>query len=142
VPSKVPIPGVDLPGVINSDGALSLEKLPKSILFIGGGVIGMEFAQVMKRLDDEVTVVEMLPQILPTEEEEIAKTFAGMMQKEGIEIHTSTTVSKIEAKGDKKLVSLATSRKRLIWCWWQSAAHHTRKDSALTRSVLPWRRAS
>ena len=113
VPSKVPIPGIDLPGVINSDGALSLEKLPKSILIIGGGVIGMEFAQVMKRLDVEVTVVEMLPQILPTEEEEIAKTFSGMMQKEGIEIHTSTTVSKIEAKGDKKLVSFGDKQKEV-----------------------------
>ena len=86
MPSKVPIPGIDLPGVINSDGALSLDKLPKSILIIGGGVIGMEFAQVMKRMDVEVTVVEMLPQILPTEDEEIAKTFSGMMQKEGVEI--------------------------------------------------------
>ncbi len=113
VPSNVPIPGIDLPGVINSDGALSLEKLPQSILIIGGGVIGMEFAQIMRRMDVAVTVVEMLPQILPTEDEEIAKTFAGMMQKEGIEIHTSTTVSKIEAKGDKKLVSFGDQQKEV-----------------------------
>ena len=113
VPSKVPIPGIDLPGVINSDGALSLDKLPKSILIIGGGVIGMEFAQVMKRMDVEVTVVEMLPQILPTEDEEIAKAFSGMIQKEGIEIFTSTTVSKIEAKGDKKLVSFGDKQKEV-----------------------------
>jgi len=78
VPSKVTHPpGIDLPGVINSDGALSLDKLPKSILIIGGGVIGMEFAQVMKRMDVEVTVVEMMPQILPTEDEEIAKAFTA-----------------------------------------------------------------
>ncbi|MCX5905099.1 MAG: dihydrolipoyl dehydrogenase [Proteobacteria bacterium] len=113
VPSRVPIPGIDLPGVINSDGALSLDKLPKSILIIGGGVIGMEFAQVMRRMDVEVTVVEMLPQILPTEDEEIAKAFSGMIQKEGIEIFTSTTVSKIEAKGDKKLVSFGDKQKEV-----------------------------
>ena len=113
VPSKVPIPGIDLPGVINSDGALSLDKLPKSILIIGGGVIGMEFAQVMKRMDVDVTVVEMLPQILPTEDEEISKTFSSMMQKEGVEIFTSTSVSKIEAKGDKKLVSFGDKQKEV-----------------------------
>ena len=113
VPSRVPIPGIDLPGVINSDGALSLDKLPKSILIIGGGVIGMEFAQVMKRMDVDVTVVEMLPQILPTEDEEISKTFSGMMQKEGVEIFTSTSVSKIEAKGDKKLVSFGDKQKEV-----------------------------
>jgi dihydrolipoamide dehydrogenase len=73
----------------------------------------MEFAQVMKRLDVEVTVVEMLPQILPTEDEEISKTFSGMMQKEGVEIFTSTSVSKIEAKGDKKLVSFGDKQKEV-----------------------------
>ena len=73
----------------------------------------MEFAQVMKRMDVEVTVVEMLPQILPTEDEEIAKSFSGMIQKEGIEIFTSTTVSKIEAKGDKKLVSFGDKQKEV-----------------------------
>jgi len=113
VPSKVPIPGVELPGVINSDGALSLDKLPKSILIIGGGVIGMEFAQVMKRMDVEVTVVEMMPHILPTDDAEIANAFAGMIQKEGIEIHTSTSVSKIEDKGGKKLVSFGDKQKEV-----------------------------
>ncbi len=113
VPSKVPIPGVDLPGVINSDGALNLDKLPDSILIIGGGVIGMEFAQVMKRVDVDVTVVEMLPQILPYEDAEIAKGFAGMVQKEGIEIHTSTSVSKIEDKKGKKLVTFGDKQKEV-----------------------------
>jgi len=113
VPSRVPIPGVDLPGVINSDAALNLEKLPGSMLIIGGGVIGMEFAQIMRRMDVEVTVVEMLPQILPYEDAEIANAFAAMAQKEGIAIHTSTSVSKIEDKGGKKLVTFGDKQKEV-----------------------------
>ena len=113
VPSRVPIPGLDLDGVVTSDEALNLEKLPKSILIIGGGVIGMEFAQVMKRLDVEVTVVEMLPQILPYEDAEIAAGFASLIQKEGVEIHTSTSVSKIEAKGAKKVVTFGDKKKEV-----------------------------
>ncbi len=111
VPSKVPIDGID--NCITSDEALNLEALPKSILIIGGGVIGMEFAQIMNRMDVEVTVVEMMPQILPTEDAEIAKNFAGMAQKSGIEIHTNTSVSKIEAKGKKKVVTFGDKTKEV-----------------------------
>jgi dihydrolipoamide dehydrogenase len=111
VPSRVPIDGIEL--AITSDEALNLEKLPASILIIGGGVIGMEFAQILNQLDVEVTVVEMLPQILPTEEPEIAQGFAGIAQKAGIEIHTSTSVSKIEAKGAKKLVTFGDKQKKV-----------------------------
>ncbi len=113
IPSRVPIHGAELEGVITSDEALNLEKLPQSILIIGGGVIGMEFAQVMSRMDVEVTVVEMLPQILPYEDAEIAAGFAGLIQKEGVEIHTNTSVSKIEAKGKKKLVTFGDKQKEV-----------------------------
>jgi len=111
VPSRVPIDGIDQ--CITSDEALSLEKLPKSLLIIGGGVIGMEFAQIMNQMDVAVTVVEMLPQILPTEDPELAKTFAGMCQKAGIEIHTNTSVSKVAAKGKKKVVSFGDQSKEV-----------------------------
>ncbi len=113
VPSRVPIDGIDLPGVITSDEALDLEKLPESILIIGGGVIGMEFAQIMNQMDVQVTVVEMLPQILPTEDAEIAKTFSALAAKQGIEIHTSTSVSKIESKGSKKNVTFGENKKEV-----------------------------
>ena len=111
VPSRVPIDGIEL--AITSDDALNLEKLPKSMLIIGGGVIGMEFAQIMNQMDVEVIVVEMLPQILPTEDSEIASSFAGMAQKAGIEIHTDTSVSKIEAKGKKKVVTFGDKKKEV-----------------------------
>ncbi|MCP4715298.1 MAG: dihydrolipoyl dehydrogenase [Deltaproteobacteria bacterium] len=111
VPSRVPIDGID--NCITSDEALDLEKLPKSIVIIGGGVIGMEFAQIMNQMDVAVTVVEMMPQILPTEDPEIAKTFSGMCQKAGIEILTNTSVSKVEAKGKKKVVTYGDQKKEV-----------------------------
>jgi dihydrolipoamide dehydrogenase len=109
VPTKVPIDGIE--NCITSDEALDLEKLPKSMLIIGGGVIGMEFAQIMNQMDVKVTVVEMLPQILPTEDPEIAKGFAAIAQKEGIEILTNTSVSKIVKKGKKKIVTFGDQTK-------------------------------
>jgi len=113
VPSRVPIEGIDQDGVITSDEALNLEKLPKSILIIGGGVLGMEFAQVLSRMDVEVTVVEMLPQILPYEDAEIAGAFANLIKKEGVEIHTNISVNKIAAKGKKKLVTFGDTQKEV-----------------------------
>jgi len=111
VPTKVPIDGIE--HCITSDEALDLEKLPKSILIIGGGVIGMEFAQIMNQMEVKVTVVEMLPQIIPTEDAEIAKGFAAIAQKEGIEILTNTSVTKIEKKGKKKIVSFGDQTKEV-----------------------------
>ena len=111
VPSRVPIDGIA--NCITSDEALNLEKLPKSMLIIGGGVIGMEFAQIMNQMEVAVTVVEMLPQILPTEDPEAAKMFSAMCQKAGIEIHTSASVSKVEAKGKKKVVSFGDQQKEV-----------------------------
>jgi dihydrolipoamide dehydrogenase len=105
VPLKLPIKGADLPGVITSDEALSLTKLPKSILIIGGGVIGIEFAQIFNRMGTQVTVVEMLPQIIPNEDSEIVAKLKAMLVKEGIAIHTDTTVKEIKEKGNKKTVS-------------------------------------
>ena len=105
VPLKLPIKGANLPGVITSDEALSLTKLPKSILIIGGGVIGIEFAQIFRRMGTKVTVVEMLPQIIPNEDSGIVAKLKAMLVKEGIAIHTDTTVKEIKEKNNKKAVS-------------------------------------
>jgi len=110
VPAKVPIQGIDQPGVITSDEALFLEKLPKNILIIGGGVIGLEFAQFLHKMEVKVTVVEMLSQILPLEDTEIALGLDALLKKEGIEIFTDSTVKKITAKGNEKVVSFDTKQ--------------------------------
>jgi len=108
-PSTIPIKGIDEPGVITSDDALTMEQLPKSIIIIGGGVIGLEFAQILHRMGSKVTIVEMMPQILPTEDTGIANMFEDILKKEGIEIFTNATVTGIRnAEQQMKIVSFTT----------------------------------
>ena len=109
IPSVVPIPGVDGSGVITSDDALQLTEIPDSLLVIGGGAIGVEFATIFAKLGTEVTIVEMLPQIIPTEDLELATSLKGVLEKDGIKILTSTQVKSIEddSEGDK-LVTITT----------------------------------
>ncbi|MBV8067723.1 MAG: FAD-dependent oxidoreductase, partial [Candidatus Eremiobacteraeota bacterium] len=85
--------------IINSDDAVNLTRIPKRLLVIGGGVIGLEFATVYKRLDADVLVVEMLPQILTGTDLEIGKTLGRILKKQGIEIMLGTKVGAIEKQG-------------------------------------------
>jgi dihydrolipoamide dehydrogenase len=85
--------------IINSDDAVTLKKIPQSILIIGGGVIGLEFATVYARLGAKTLVVEMLPQILTGTDLEISKTLQRILKKQGVEIALSTTVKSLEKSG-------------------------------------------
>lgn len=96
-PARVPIDGIDTQGVINSDGVLSLTEVPESLVIIGGGVIGIEFATLFNALGKKVTVIEMLPQILTGVDEDIAIKMRKLLKKKGIEIFTSARVTKIES---------------------------------------------
>jgi len=96
-PAKVPIPGIDGENVLNSDDVLKLVKAPESIVIIGGGVIGIEFATLFNELDKEVTVVEMLPQILTGVDDEISSLMRKELAKKGIKIHTSAKVTEIKS---------------------------------------------
>lgn len=98
-PLRVPIKGIDEPGVITSDEALTMEQLPQSMVIIGGGVIGLEFAQIFHKMGAKVTILEMMPQILPAEDTEIAGMLEDIMKQDGIEIFTSATVTHIESTG-------------------------------------------
>lgn len=91
-PAKLPIPGIDTEGVIDSDGVLSLTTCPESLLIIGGGVIGIEFATVFNTLGKKVTVVEMLPGILPGIDEEISTAMERHLKKKGVDIVTGAKV--------------------------------------------------
>ena len=84
--------------IINSDDAVRLNRIPKHLLVIGGGVIGLEFATVYRRLGAEVLVVEMMPQILTGTDLEIGKTLGRILKKQGIEIMLNTKVGTLEKK--------------------------------------------
>jgi dihydrolipoamide dehydrogenase len=104
VPAKIPVPGADGPGVINSDQALSLGEIPPSVVIIGAGYIGLEFAQIFHGLGAKVTVLEMLPQALPNEDQDVANELERALNQEGIQVVTGVTVKGISgAEGRKKV---------------------------------------
>ncbi|MBI2562139.1 MAG: dihydrolipoyl dehydrogenase [candidate division NC10 bacterium] len=92
------IPGVQVDGerVLTSTEALELSALPRTFLIVGGGVIGMEFASMLSSLGTQVTVVEMLPQILAMEDPMLVRVLQGALQKQGVAFHVNTKVEKVE----------------------------------------------
>ncbi len=96
-----PLPGVtiDEEHIVSSTGALALPKVPKSLVVIGGGVIGLELGTVWRRLGAEVTVVEYLDRILPTNDGEVSKTMQKLLAKQGMTFKLGTKVTKAEKKG-------------------------------------------
>jgi len=110
VPVVPNIPGIDSGGIMGSTEALDIQSLPEKLLIVGAGTIGCEFASVYHALGSEVILVEMLSQILPTEDEEITKNLRRLWERKGIEIHTDSKVTEIaDSKNGKKKVSVSTS---------------------------------
>lgn len=107
-PSVPPIPGFDLDGVITSTEALSLDGLPSSVVIVGGGVIGMEFASLFATFGVQVTVVEMLPEILPMIDGEIVAILKGLLAMRGVVFHTTSKVTAVARRGDRLAVSVET----------------------------------
>jgi dihydrolipoamide dehydrogenase len=100
--SVTPLPGVtiDQERIVDSTGALELAQVPKRMVVIGGGVIGLELGSVWRRLGAEVIVVEFLGQILPGFDGDVRKEANKIFKKQGFEFRLSTKVTKAERKGD------------------------------------------
>jgi dihydrolipoamide dehydrogenase len=86
--------------------AMVPQRVPKSLLVIGSGAIGIEFASFFRTLGSEVTVVEILPQILPVEDAEIAAFARKQFEKQGLKIHTGAKVTKLDKKSDAVLATI------------------------------------
>ena len=99
-PVIIPIPGVDLPGVLTSDELLSLKEIPKSMVIIGGGVIGSEFAAVFSAAGCKVTIIEMLPNIVANMDQDIVAPLKDKFKKSGIDVHTNTKVVSISESSE------------------------------------------
>jgi dihydrolipoamide dehydrogenase len=99
--SVTPLPGVEIDQkvIVDSTGALTLPKVPKHLVVIGGGVIGLELGSVWLRLGAQVTVVEYLDQILPGMDGEVRKEAAKIFKKQGFNIRTGTKVTGATIKG-------------------------------------------
>ncbi|MCV6586906.1 MAG: dihydrolipoyl dehydrogenase [Marinibacterium sp.] len=104
-PSALPGVEVDEKVVVTSTGALSLGKVPKSMVVIGAGVIGLELGSVYKRLGADVTVVEFLDVVTPGMDGEVQKTFQRMLKKQGINFVMGAAVQKTEASKTKAKVT-------------------------------------
>lgn len=93
-----PIPGFETDGerIVNSDHILELQQVPKSLVVMGSGAVGVEFASVYSRFGTETTLVELLPRLMPLEDEEISKEIEKSFRKRGIKSLTGTKLEKVE----------------------------------------------
>src|SRR5229473_2460569 len=86
-PLRPPIPGLDSPRCVDSTGLLAQEQVPARLVILGGGIIGCEFASIFSRFGSEVTIIEMLPALIPQEDADAAKELAKAFGKRGIALH-------------------------------------------------------
>lgn len=98
-PARPPIPGLELPGVVTSDELLSGRGADaERLVIIGGGVVGVEFAQIFRDLGREVTILEALPRVLNNMDREISQNLSMILKKRGAAVHTGAAVREIAAE--------------------------------------------
>ena len=111
-PAVFPIEGLDQVGYITSNEAVDLKQLPKSLLIVGAGAVGIEFAEVFSRFGIDVDVFEAAPHIIPAADSETANALQGFLAKQGIKFHIGAKVQKFEKEGElkKALVDIGDGR--------------------------------
>ena len=109
-PSKMPNINFDEERIVSSTGALSLKKVPKKMIVIGGGYIGLEMGSVWSRLGSDVHVIEFLDHITPGMDKEISNEFMKILKKQNIKFHMSTKVEKITKKGENVEIETSNSK--------------------------------
>ncbi|WP_031425513.1 dihydrolipoyl dehydrogenase [Flavimarina sp. Hel_I_48] len=109
-PASLPFIAIDKERIITSTESLKLKEIPKHMIVIGGGVIGLELGQVYKRLGSEVTVIEYLDRIIPTMDAAQSKELMKVMKKQGVKFNVSHKVTVVERNGDEVTVR-ATDKK-------------------------------
>ncbi|MEP6261699.1 MAG: dihydrolipoyl dehydrogenase [Gillisia sp.] len=103
-PANLPFIKLDKERVITSTEALKLKEIPKKLIVIGGGVIGLELGQVYSRLGAEVTVVEYMDRIIPTMDSALSKELTKVLKKQGMKFNVSHKVKSVERNGDEVIV--------------------------------------
>jgi len=111
-----PIPGFDTDGqrVVNSDHILELKEVPKSLIVMGAGAVGVEFASVYSRFGAETTIVELLPRLVPLEDEEVSKELEKSFRKRGLKSQVDTKLEKLERSDKGVVVTGKTSKGEAI----------------------------
>jgi len=103
-PMGPPIPGLDSPRCVDSTGLLSQTEVPRRLVVLGGGIIGCEFASIFDRFGSDVTIIEMLPTLIPQEDEDAAKELAKAFGKRGITLHLSKQCTQVDDTGSDLVV--------------------------------------
>ncbi len=99
---------IDGKKIIGYREAMILDKVPKKLLVVGSGAIGVEFAYFYRAIGSEVTIVEFLPRIVPVEDEEVSKTLDKSFKKMGMTIHTNSEVTKVDTSGQGCVATVKT----------------------------------
>ena len=105
-PRSVPGIDIDRQRIITSDEAIHLAEVPRSIAILGGGAVGVEFASIFRRFGSEVTIAELLPRLLPVEDEAVSAELQKSFRKQGITSHTGARATSAAVKGDAVEVNL------------------------------------
>ena len=113
VPRHLPFLKVDGKHVVSSDEILELKEPPKSLIVLGAGAVGMEFASIYSRFGSKCTVIEMLDRVLPLEDREVSEEMAKCYKKRGIDVMTSTKLESAEVKGGEVICQLDTGSKKV-----------------------------
>ena len=103
--------------IVSSTGALSFSKVPKNLIIIGGGYIGLEMGSIWKRLGSNITVIEFLDHIVPGMDQDISKEFLKILTKQGINFKLNSKVTRINVQRDRAIVEYInnqTSKKEII----------------------------
>jgi len=104
----VRLPGIEIDEkrIVSSTGALSLKEVPRRMVLVGGGVIGLELGSVWRRLGAEVTVVEFLDRIVPTEDGEVSRQFERILSRQGMAFRKKSKVTAVDTSGETLKVSV------------------------------------
>ena len=113
-PTKLPFVKVDKERIITSTEALKLAEIPKHLIIIGGGVIGLELGQVYKRLGAEVTVIEYMDRIIPTMDKSLSKELNKVLKKQKFKINTSHKVTSVTRDVDAILVKAENKKGEVV----------------------------
>jgi dihydrolipoyl dehydrogenase len=103
-PLRPPIDGIDSARCVDSEGLLAQTEVPRRLVVLGGGIIGCEFASIFERFGSEVTIIEMLPRLIPQEDEDASKELAKQFGRRGIALHLEKQCSKIDDDGSQLTV--------------------------------------
>lgn len=116
VPSTLPSITVDHRRILNSDSVLELEVVPKSLVVLGAGAVGTEFASIFNQVGSQVTLIELMPNVLPIEDVDISKELEKHLKRRKIEVMTATKFQKVEttANGVRVTVTLPDGKEQVI----------------------------